>query len=197
MRLALERADERPALADLECRRRPRGRRCRRRRSPCAPASSERLTPRKSRFKMKFVTPASASAPYAADAPPVTTSTLRNSAVGKLSTLTRAVAIGRRHARAVEQDQRACRAHRAQIEIAAAGAAEQRAAAALRALCLEELRQLVELVRHRRAGLERLDLLDRDGRDGHGRRETGGALNARAGDGDLLELACPAPVPAR
>ena len=48
-----------------------------------------------------------------------------------------AVAIGRREPGAVEQDQRACRPHRAQIDDASAGAAEQCAAAALRALRLE------------------------------------------------------------
>ena len=115
---------------------------------------------------------------------------LRNSAVGKLSMLTvpsRSAGVTRAPS---SRTSVRCGPHRAQIEEAAAGAAEQRAAAALRALRLEELRQLVELVRHRRPGLERLDLVHRHGRDGHRRGETGRALNARAGDRDLLELAC-------
>ena len=67
-----------------------------------------------------------------------------------------AVAIGGREARAVEQHERALRPHRAQIDDAATRAAEQRTAAALRALRLEELRQLIELICDRCAGFERL-----------------------------------------
>ena len=58
-------------------------------------------------------------------------------------------------------------AHRAQIDDAVARAAEQ-PAAALRALRLEELRQLVELIGHRCAGLEHLEFVDRDAVTGTG-----------------------------
>ena len=101
------------------------------------------LMPSKSVFKMKFVTPLIASEPYAADAPPVTTSTRSMSAVGKHGDVDRAGLLAADDAPAVEQRERAVRADAAQVHgVRAAARGEYRPRVRLRVVAkLRHLRR--------------------------------------------------------
>ena len=73
---------------------------------------------------MKLTTPATASAPYTDDAPPVSTSTRLSSDAGMMlmsPAWRRAVRIARREAAAVDQRQRALRAEVAKVDFGGAG----------------------------------------------------------------------------
>ena len=97
-----------------------------------------------------------------------------------------AVGVGRGHARAVEQHQRAVQAHAAQIQVRAAGRRADGVAAALRGRCREELRQLVELFRDRRAWIELVELGDRHHGYRRRRRHAGRLADSGAGDDDFF-----------
>ena len=74
-------------------------------------------------------------------------------ALGQHTDVDSAAAVIRHDTGTVEQHQRALAAQTTQVHIAAAGIAEQRARTALRGFGLEQLRQLVELVGQRGAGV--------------------------------------------
>ena len=132
---------------------------------------------------MKLTTPATASAPYTDDAPPVSTSTRLISDDGmrlRSAAWAGAVRVARRHAAAVDQRQGPLRAEIAKVDFGGT----RRAVRHARGLRGADRRQLVEEVFDAgRTG--ELHVLVGDHRDRRGRRQVR-LRNARAGDDDVL-----------
>ena len=133
---------------------------------------------------MKLTTPATASEPYTADAPPVSTSTRSISGAGIwLMSARRAERAARRQTAAVDQHQRAVRAEVAQVERRGA----RRAVRDVAALVREGLRQLVDQVFDLHRCPSNLMSCAPTHGDGAGAFEVG-LRNARTRDDDLLDF---------
>ena len=97
-----------------------------------------------------------------------------------------AVGVSRGHARAVQQHECAVQAHAAQIQVRAAGGRADGVAASLRGRRREELRQLIELFRNRRAWIELVELGHRHHGDRRRCRHAARLANSATGDDDFF-----------